>query len=253
MLMTKTTSLAFTVLAAGLILTSSALAQTTPAATPAPEREAKASAALAKSDAEQRKKAAAWVASLKLNDPAREARVQAVIAAHLSAVRDWHNGHPVDAVPAGVNPATGKPLSKLDRQMIADSGFPQPAHAALMAGLRADLTPGQVEAILDKYTVGKVAFTLAGYHAIVPDLTPDEETVILGQLKQAREEAVDYKNMDQISAVFKIHKTKCEAYLNSHGRDWKKLYKAYSDAARAKKAAASDPKPAVKPAGTGNP
>lgn len=77
------------------------------------------------------------------------------------------------------------------------------------------------------------------YHAIVPDLTAEEEKTILGFLKQAREEAVDYKNMTQISAIFEIYKTKSEQHLNSNGRDWKKLYKAYTDAAKAKKAEAA--------------
>jgi hypothetical protein len=67
-------------------------------------------------------------------------------------------------------------------------------------------------------------------------LTKTEETTILGFLKQAREESVDYKNMNEISAIFKIYKTKAEQYLNSNGRNWRALYKAYSDAAKAKKA-----------------
>jgi hypothetical protein len=107
-----------------------------------------------------------------------------------------------------------------------------------MAGLKQDLNPDQVEAILDKYTVGKVAFTLNGYHSIVSDLTKEEEAAILVFLKQAREEAVDYKNMNEISGVFEIYKTKSEQYLNSKGRNWHDLYKAYTDAAKAKKAAA---------------
>jgi hypothetical protein len=61
--------------------------------------------------------------------------------------------------------------------------------------------------ILDKYTVGKVAFTLQGYKAIVPDLTPKEETEILKNLKQARSQAIDYKSMNEISAIFEIYKT----------------------------------------------
>jgi hypothetical protein len=108
-----------------------------------------------------------------------------------------------------------------------------------MKGLRQDLSPEQVDAVLDRYTIGKVAFTMAGYKAIVPDLTAEEETTILGFLKQAREEAVDYKNMNQISAIFEIHKTRSEQYLNSNGRDWKKLYKAYTDAVKARKAEAA--------------
>ena len=52
-----------------------------------------------------------------------------------------------------------------------------------MDGLRRNLTPEQVETILDKYTIGKVAFTMKGYKAIVPDLTADEEAKILSFLK----------------------------------------------------------------------
>lgn len=205
----------------------------------ATEAASKAAAAKARSDADAEKKAAEWVGSLQLGDATKEARVAEVIATHLKTIRDWHNEHPHTTVPAGINPVTGKPLSTLDRQMIADSAMPKTVHEALMTGLRKDLTEPQVEAILDKYTVGKVEFTMKGYKAIVPDLTVEEEKTILGFLKQAREEAVDYKNMTQISAIFEIYKTKSEQYLNSNGRDWKKLYKAYTDATKARKAEAA--------------
>jgi len=191
--------------------------------------------AKAKSDAEQAKKATEWVGSFKLGDAAKEARVVEVVTTHLKAVRDWHNEHSYTNVPAGINPVTGKPLSPLDRQMMADSAMPKTVHENLMDGLRKDLTEEQVEAMLDKYTVGKVAFTMKGYKAIVPDLTADEEKTLLRFLKQAREEAVDYKNMNQISAIFEIYKT--------NGRDWKKLYKAYTDAVKAKKAEAAKQPP----------
>lgn len=194
--------------------------------------------AAARSDREQAKKAGEWVAKLELGDPAREARVKEVIVTHLKAVRDWHNGHPFTTVPAGINPVTGNRLSNLDRQVIADSAMPASVHEDLMAGLRKDLSAAQVEAILDRYTVGKVPFTMKGYHAIVPDLTREEEAAILGFLKQAREQAVDYKNMNEISAIFEIYKTKSEQLLNANGRSWKALYKAYTDAVRARKAAA---------------
>jgi len=115
--------------------------------------------------------------------------------------------------------------------------MPKLVHEALMSGLRKELSEEQVEAVLDMYTVGKVAFTLKGYYAIVPDLTKEEEAKILGFLKQAREKAVDYKAMNQISAVFEIYKTQSEQYLNANGRNWKALYKAYVASVKAKKAA----------------
>ncbi len=106
-----------------------------------------------------------------------------------------------------------------------------------MDGLRRALTEEQVEAILDKYTVGKVAFTLKGYQAIVLDLTKEEEEHIVSLLKKAREQAVDYKSMKQISAVFEIYKTQCEQYLNSNGRDWRQLFRDYVNKRKAEKAA----------------
>src|SRR5688572_317409 len=190
-----------------------------------------------KSDLEQDKKAADWVSSLNLNDASKEEKLRAVIAWHLKTVRDWHNDHPYTTVPAGINPVTGNKLTELDRQIIANSAMPKSVHDSLMNVLKRELSSEQVEIILDKYTIGKVAFTMNGYKAIVPDLTAEEETKILGFLKEAREQAIDYKNMNQISAIFEIYKTKSEIFLNSNGRNWRQLYKAYTDAVKAKKAA----------------
>ncbi len=176
-----------------------------------------------------RKKATNRVALLQLNDSEKEARLIELISIHLMAVRDWHNGHPYTLVPEGINPKTGEKLSKNDRQLIIDSTLPKNVHEALMNGLRKDLNETQVEAVLDDYTIGKVAFTMKGYREIIPDMTSGEEAFILNQLKDAREEAIDYKNMELISAIFKIHKTKIELYLYQNGRNWKAIYKAYVD------------------------
>jgi len=189
-----------------------------------------------KSDADIEVKASEWVTALNLNDPAKEERVKTTIATHLKAVRDWHNDHPSSTVPAGINPTTGNRLSEMDRDIIANSAMPKSVHDSLMNVLKKELTPEQVESVLYKYTIGKVDFTLKGYHAIVPDLKSEEEAQILVYLKQAREQAIDFKNMKEISAIFEIYKTKCEQYLNDNGRNWHQLFKAYVDAAKAKKA-----------------
>jgi len=194
----------------------------------------------AKSDLDQEKKAEEWTASLELNDQPKEHRIREIIALHLKFIRDWHNEHPYTTVPAGINPLDGKPLSDLDRQIIANSALPKIVHQNLMNGLRKELKEEQVEAILDKYTVGKVDFTMAGYNAIVPDLTEEEEKTIRGYMEQAREQAVDYKNMNQISGIFEIYKTKAEQYLNSNGRNWREMYKSYVKEANAKKAQNKD-------------
>jgi hypothetical protein len=174
-------------------------------------------------------KATEWVSSLKLKDDSKAKKVKDAIAIHLAAVRDWHNSHSFTLVPEGINPANGNKLSEMDRQIIICSTKPKSIHENLMTVLKTELDSMQVEMILDKYTIGKVAFTLKGYKAIVPDLTDKEEAEILKNLKQAREQAIDYKNMKEISAIFEIYKTKCEQYLNNNGRNWRQLFKAYVD------------------------
>jgi hypothetical protein len=67
--------------------------------------------------------------------------------------------------------------------------------------------------------------------------TVAEATTILGYLKEARERAIDFKNMNQISVIFEIYKTKSEQFLISNGRNWRALYKSYTDSLKAKKAA----------------
>ena len=190
-------------------------------------------------DAKLEEKAAGWVAGLNLGDPAKEARVTRVIATHLQAISDWHDSH-ATLLPAGtINPRTGQELSAVERQVAADSAMPKSVKQALMDGLNADLSPEQVEYILDQYTVGKVEFTMNGYRSIVPDITPEDEAVLYKNLKEARLRAVDYKEMREISAIFEIYKTLNEQYFTNSGRDWRTMYQAYYNKVQAEKAAAA--------------
>ena len=193
--------------------------------------------AFAQADTALDNKAATWVAALQLTDNAKAKKVQTAIVTHLTEVKDWHNNHSFTLVPEGINPVTGNKLSELDRDIIICSTKPKSMHENLMTALRAELDSAQVEFILDKYTIGKVDFTLKGYKSIVPDLTAKEETEILKNLKQAREQAIDYKNMKEISAIFEIYKTKCEQYFNEHGRNWRQMFKDYVNKRNAEKKA----------------
>lgn len=183
------------------------------------------------------KKAQEWISELNLNNVEKESRVIKVVATHLSTIKDWHNTHPFSTVPAGINPLDGKPLSDLHRQIIADSAMPSTIHEDLMNGLRKDLTEEQVASVLDKYTIGKVAFTMKGYEAIVTNITAAESAEIRKLLEKAREQAVDFKSMKEISAIFEIYKTEAEKYLNNNGRNWRQMYNDYTKKVKAEKAA----------------
>ena len=193
------------------------------------------------SDIDLEKRAQSFVDSLKLNDKEKETRVYAVIRTHMRAVRDWHNEHQHTEVPAGINPRTGEKLTDVHRDVIACSAKPKSVHENLMNGLRKDLTEDQVDKILDLYTIGKYHFTLKGFKAIVPDMTEKEEVYVVQQLKLAREQAVDYKTMKgEISAIFEIYKDNIERYFNENGRNWRVMYKTYTDKLKAEKKAKAE-------------
>lgn len=183
------------------------------------------------------KRAAEWVASLGLTDQKKADVARTAILNHLKNITKWHNEHPYTSVPAGINPRTGETLRDIDREIIAESAQPKEWHEKLMRELRRVLTEEQVEAILDKYTVGKVAFTLKGYEAIVPDMTEEERAFVLEQLKWARERAIDFKRMKAISEIFGMAKDRCEEYFNTHGRNWRQMYSDYYRKRQAEKAA----------------
>src|SRR5699024_7652878 len=128
---------------------------------------------------QQKKKAEEWVESLQLGNQKKEKRLRSLIANYLKKIRNWHNSHSFEDVPAGINPRTGKKLTNLDRQIIIDSSIPDSVYNNFMKGLRKDLDPKKVEAIMDKYTIGKVDFTFSAYKTIVPDMTQEEGKVVL--------------------------------------------------------------------------
>lgn len=182
------------------------------------------------------KKSQEIIAALNLTDEKAANLATTAVYNHRRAVRDWHNTHPYTSIPE-VDQATGRKLSKVEREMMADKSIPESVHARLLKDLNRVLTSEQVEQVFDGYTVGKVAFTMKGYYAIVPDLTDEEARVIEGYLKQAREEALECKSMKAISQVFEVYKSKCEQYLNSNGRNWRQLFKDYVNKRNAEKKA----------------
>lgn len=228
-----------------LVLTATAALAQSPDK-PAPATQATAEA----QEAAIQKRAAEWVGKLELTDSEKQQRVIKIVADQLRTTRDWHNEHPFTTVPEGINPANGKPLSKGDRQFIADTAIPPTVRQQFLAALAVELTPEQIITIKDQFSEGKVAFTMKGYYAIVPNLTDEEARVIRGFLEEARELALDVKvRSDMTNAAFEIYKTKAEQYLNSNGRNWKEMYSAYTKKLRDEKAAKAATKPATQPAG----
>lgn len=151
------------------------------------------------SDAAIDKRVDAYVATLHLNAPEREARVKDAIQTNLRAVRDAHN--------AWLAP------SKSVREN-------------LNKGLAADLTAEQIEIIKNLLTSNDLMRHYIAYHVIVPGLTKEEDEKIMELLKQAREDGLDVKNVRELGHAFEPYKNQIESYLISQGHDWHALYKA---------------------------
>lgn len=181
---------------------------------------------------DQEKQADRWLESLQLGDTNKQVRLQQVIATHLTEVRSFHNTKLGELT----DPNDPRAPIPVEKQLAADATMPKSVHENLMAGLHSDLTGEQVEDILDKYTSGRIRPIFDAYHAIVPDLTKEEEAAILAILKETREEAVDYKNKEEIVAIFERGKVRCQEYLVSKGRDWNALFAAYNARLDAQKA-----------------
>ncbi|HLX68693.1 MAG TPA: DUF3826 domain-containing protein [Verrucomicrobiae bacterium] len=160
----------------------------------------------AASDAALEKRVSTLVAALSLEDSAKQERVHKVLSTDLRAVRDAHN--------AGL---------QLDPSV----------HKNFIDGLQADLSPEQVESVKNSLTANKLPITLKAYHQILPDLKSADEAKIADWLKRAREESLDVKNVDEMSPIFKKYKTEIERYLDAHGYDWAKSYKAFVDGQKA--------------------
>lgn len=91
------------------------------------------------------------------------------------------------------------------------------------------LSPEQIETVEDVFTVNKVKVTYNVYLEIFPTLTAEQKAVVLKDLKDAREQAVDAGAMTEKSAFFKKYKIVIEEdYLTAQGYDPKQARKDFA-------------------------
>jgi len=163
------------------------------------------------------KEAAEWIASLKLNDPAREARLKEV----------YHHASPRPSATGTTNiptrlflPASILPPAAAQRSRPAGyrrlRNTRKVYHENLMTGLRQELNENS------RWRRSLMSTRLVkGFHhggvleAIVAGLDEGRKKQNLGFLKQAREETIDYKNMKEIVRHLEIYKTQSKQYLNA--------------------------------------
>jgi len=178
------------------------------------------------------------LAALKLDDAAKEAKTRDILAAQFAALKTWHaeNDARVKELwgafdkarsPGATNMAENANAA-LDKLAAVYATF-KPQHEKFISDLSTVLTPAQVEAVKDALTVNKVKVTYDVYLQIFPTLTDPQKAVVLQNLKNAREEAIDCEQMTEKSAFFKKYKIKIEDdYLTAQGYNPKQARKDFA-------------------------
>ena len=201
--------------------------------------------------------------ALALTDPAKEAKVHDIIAAHMVKFNEFHavNDSKISELWHEFDEArkihdAAKADAALDKVGGVYAAF-KSEHDSFNTKLGEVLTPEQVEAVKDAFTIKKVAVTFHAYEEIYPGLTAAQKEVVLKLLKDAREEAIDASYAEKLkekSAFFKKYKIKIEeGYLTKEGYDMKKARKIFDDKQKAEIAAKKEKneKPAEKAAEPG--
>jgi len=181
--------------------------------------------------------------ALQLNDPAKEAKVREILAAQFAALKTWHEANDAQIKPLwnDFNKArSAKNVTNanavLDKIDAVYATF-KPQHEKFLSDLGTVLSPAQVEAVKDALTVNKVKVTYDVYLQIFPTLTDAQKAVVLQDLKDAREQAIDCESMAEKSAFFKKYKIKAEdEYLTAQGYDPKQARKDFDEKQKAAKA-----------------
>jgi hypothetical protein len=173
--------------------------------------------------------------ALKLNDTAKEGKVQNVLSEFFTAHTAWHEANDAQLKERwnDFNQARSRQDKTAADKALADIGgiyatF-KPQHDKMISGLAAVLTPEQIETVEDVLTVKKVEVTYGVYLEIFPTLTAEQKAVVLKNLQSARAEAVDAGSMTEKSAFFKKYKIKIEEdYLTAQGYDPKQARKDFA-------------------------
>jgi hypothetical protein len=179
-------------------------------------------------------RAAKVLDALALNDPAKEATVREIVIRQYRSLRDLH-----DARDARLKQLSGDQREQSEQVKSEARTAVKNLREQFLSKLSAELTPRQIETVMDVMTYNKVKVTFDAYCAFLPDLTDTQKSRIMEWLKQAREEAIDGGSSEEKSAIFNKYKGKINNYLAAEGYDLKKGEQEYRERQKAARAAAA--------------
>lgn len=166
-------------------------------------------------------RAAKIVDPLKLDDEEKAGRVRRAVMQHYFNLNDWQQAHEEELRTLRKQ---GDSETAKDR-IEAIEAVRREYHGVLLGRLKADLTPSQIDAIKDGMTYGVVKVTYDTYLEFVPDLSDAQKKMIMDNLVEAREKAVDGTSSKEKHAMFNKYKGRINNRLAADGIDMKKAEK----------------------------
>lgn len=162
-------------------------------------------------------RAAKIVEGMRLDDDGQASRVATLIADFYVALHTTHEQRDAKLATFSEEALAERETAVLD----ASHRAVVEAHRRFVARLSANLTPDQVEQVKDGLTYGVVPITYAGYQRLLPDLTDDQKRMILANLLEAREHAMDAGSADEKHTWFGKYKGRINNELSAAGIDLK--------------------------------
>ena len=167
------------------------------------------------------------VAQLDISDPAKATQVRDLIAdqyRHLGAIHDGLDARIAEAKKSPApNSAAADAWTKVAQDQASLELFG--LHRQFVSRLAAELTPAQVDTVKDGMTYGVLQITYKAYQDMLPNLTDQQKTVILANLIEAREYAMDGGSSKQKHGWFGKYKGRINNYLSAAGYDLKQAEK----------------------------
>ncbi|MBN1868705.1 DUF3826 domain-containing protein [Candidatus Sumerlaeota bacterium] len=159
-----------------------------------------------------------------IEDKEKYERVQKTVMQQYFNLNDWQKKYEDEL----------KGLSKQDtdeaKARVAEiEGVRQKYHDEYLEALATELTPEQIVGIKDGMTYGKVQVTYDAYMNFVPDMSDELKKMVMDNLVEAREKAMDGVSSKEKDNVFGKYKGRINNALSAAGIDLKAGERAYFD------------------------
>ncbi len=152
------------------------------------------------------------VAALDISDSGQRDRVVGLIADQYVDLSDAHAARDAALEEEG---SDAQAIRDASHRVVVEH------HRKFIATLSAELTPQQVEGVKNGMTYGVVPITYEGYLRLVPNLSDEQKRMILANLLEAREYAMDAGSSDEKHGWFGKYKGRINNRLSAAGIDLK--------------------------------